>query len=1243
MTLARIFLPELGEFRSKVEVIASSFMEQQVKIDSMDARLVGFSPTIVITGVKMLDDKGKRELIRFDEARLGLDLFDSISQGKVIPKSFTVSGVNIGIRRRKDGNFEIKGLDLARLEESFNKGDQQESDELAGWLFERSSLSIEKSTIVWRDDSRGGKTMRFRDVNFVLRNNKDRHQLTGSVTLPKNLGRAIETHVDFSGDILKPKGWQGDFYIKGDEVQLVEWGLKPVFSGVTVNRGVTDLRLWGRWQQGGVVDLSGDIASYKLALQTETRAEPFKVNLISAMFDWYRKQNDWHLRVKNFRYMQSTGMWPDTDLAIDYIAGQQQSPSISAYTSFVRLDDVGTIMTESGFLPEDIQKILLGLSPVGDLEDVRLHYKIGSEVHKNVQFHSAFSNLAIKSIYELPGFRGFNGEIWMQGDRGTMRLNSQFAVLDFNDLFRAPLQLDQASADLHWWHEDNNWYLGSQGIVLKNKDIDTTSNLYVMLEENKTSPYVDLQVAIHGGRATNAKKYFPVSIMEKELVSWLDHALGEGDIGKGGVLLRGRLDDFPYRKVKNGKFVAAFHGENMQLDYQQGWPAIDNISMDARFTGAGLQIQGSSATLYQGRLSDIKVSIPDFLSPVLFVDGKYKGTLDDAMRFLVESPIAPESKNFYSKSVFSGATNISLKLRLPLDDEVEERAPLHYSGDVGFVDAGVTMLQNRLKLTNMNGTVSYSPRGIFSELLQARVYDGDVLANIFTEEIQSGEQRVNVSMQGEMDIAQVGKNFRLPGMDYLHGRTNWQGLLDMGLNSNKPDSKNYFRYVSNLAGVRVDLPAPFNKAAHDHMDFNFNVEFSDQPLVHMDYTFADRLLMKLLLEVPEQKDKPAQIKKGVLNFSSVHTDELPEKNVLRIKGALANFYSAHWLEKIAQSEYYNNADLQGGEMLPIELDMDYLHLASDAEKEQEQNKEQEQKPKPETTATNPADVPLISGTVRDFRLGEMKLGRCDIESSRREDGISFDKLLCKTDNTVIVGDGSWTLRNNEPLTNLVLQVETQNVKTFSAELGYASVFEGGKAKLVLQPHWADDPAGFEWDKLDGYAGIHVEKGALSKVDPGAGRLLGFFSIYQLPRKLLLDFSEFKKGFEFNLIRGQANFKKGISHLEELNIIGPIAFIKIQGQTDFVQNKFDQTVTVIPNVSGTLPFFTWILLGPQIALGSLFLDQSVGSTFDESAKKVYHVTGTWDKPVIEEIVVKKPDKSADSPNQAEESDDYDEEE
>ena len=146
----------------------------------------------------------------------------------------------------------------------------------------------------------------------------------------------------------------------------------------------------------------------------------------------------------------------------------------------------------------------------------------------------------------------------------------------------------------------------------------------------------------------------------------------------------------------------------------------------------------------------------------------------------------------------------------------------------------------------------------------------------------------------------------------------------------------------------------------------------------------------------------------------------------------------------------------------------------------------------------------------------------------------------------------------------------------------------------------------------------IDDGEITNIKPGAGRMLGLFSVAELPRRLFLDFGELREGFEFKQIYGLFEIEDGNAWTKNLSIISSIAFVGITGRTGLAQQDFDQHISVVPNVTGSLPAISWILGGGQIGAVTLILDQLIGGEVNKSAATKYHVTGSWEKPVITKL-------------------------
>ena len=140
-----------------------------------------------------------------------------------------------------------------------------------------------------------------------------------------------------------------------------------------------------------------------------------------------------------------------------------------------------------------------------------------------------------------------------------------------------------------------------------------------------------------------------------------------------------------------------------------------------------------------------------------------------------------------------------------------------------------------------------------------------------------------------------------------------------------------------------------------------------------------------------------------------------------------------------------------------------------------------------------------------------------------------------------------------------------------------------------------------------------------EVEPGAGRVLGLFSLAQLPRRLMLDFRDFfSKGFAFDQLEGELRFADGQAHTDGIVIDGPAADIRIRGDTDLRAQRFDQTIDVLPKSGNLLTVVGAVAGGPVGAAVGAAANAVLAKPLGEIGAKTYRVSGPWKEPKVEVI-------------------------
>ena len=265
------------------------------------------------------------------------------------------------------------------------------------------------------------------------------------------------------------------------------------------------------------------------------------------------------------------------------------------------------------------------------------------------------------------------------------------------------------------------------------------------------------------------------------------------------------------------------------------------------------------------------------------------------------------------------------------------------------------------------------------------------------------------------------------------------------------------------------------------------------------------------------------------------------------------------------------------------------------------------------------EVPVISGIIQKLYLDDISVGRVDFTTSRNKQGLHLDEVIMSAPHMKVVGQGDWTNAHGKQVTTLDLTLSSDDFGNMLHTLGFAAIIDNGSAQAVAKLSWQDAMTKFSLKKLNGEVQFNLKNGTIKEVDPGAGRMLGLFSLSALPRKLFGDFKDiFKTGFVFDEAKGEINIRQGDAYTEGFEITSPAAKVTINGRTGIAARDYDNTVTVVPDVGGTAAGVIALLGNIPAGIGVWLVNKLSGDQINKGSTRKYEISGSWEKPVIKQI-------------------------
>ncbi len=1182
VTLFRLYIASADEYRVQLEAIAGLYLGQPVTISGMDARVVGISPTAILSDVVLIQKDGRGVLSRFDSVSISLKPLASLWQRTPII-ALTVSGANLEITRKHDGTLGVEGLDLkpveGQLEEAPGKTltTLEKSRALGGWFLSQSHLALRDSRITLHDEQ-SGERFSFNNVELDLRNSAERHRLNGFIHLPKSIGRELRVIADIEGDLLQDKEWKGSLYVKAVQIQSQQWLQQLSWQGSAIRGGMVNLESWSQWRGGTLASLRTQLQAQGVVLARGEQS--ITLPTLAADAQLRRQGGGWQLQVADLQIQHGVTPAPATRLTLS-----RDDSGTSLQFDQLQLETVTALLPYLPQLDERSRTMLQKMSPTGLLKAVHLQYA----ANQRLVLQGGLEGVAVSAWEKLPGITNLDAGFRLDGDNGMLLLGGSDLQLTLPRLFRAPLTLSRFNAGISLQREGQGWRVISDDIQIANSNLSAELMMELQLSQG-SAPWLALQGRFQAKDVTDVPHYLPAGIMKPKSLSWLDNAFKAGRVPRGSMQYQGFVNQFPFHE-QQGRFEVLFDAEAVQLHYQDGWPEFHQLSGQVRFDGPGMWIAAREARVYDASLGKTAVSITNFRAPQLLIDGGARFAVNDGLRFLRNSPLVKNTGQVLDGMQGSGPVTLALQLAIPLSDRVRQSRPLNVKGRVDF-SANRLQVVDGVVLQELRGTLNFTENSFSAERIDAQLYNRPASISVMSE--QGERPRVVVAARGEAELGALREAFKLPLLDYLQGSGEWQASLSLPRGGTGEGV--VLRLLSDLSGVSSTMPEPLVKGAASQRQLELIFHLSGVR------SGERRLLVDNGVGVVWRQEREGQpLRRLQLRLGGEQPLKLPSHDVIEVIGDGGRLNLSRWLDVLRGVR----DDSKGaGPVSPLHLRLQQLHLLSNEE------------PSAERGEWKAAGIPDMDLQVADFAYDDMQLGSVALQSQSHDEQVSFKMFKVNSDIFVITGEGAWNEGGN---TFFSFNLNSSNLGGMMKRLGFASVIEQGKAMASGKLWWAGAPTDVSLAGLNGQLRVKIQDGTMVDVEPGAGRLLGILSIPALPRRLFLDFRDlFTEGLAFSSINGDIRIEQGEAYTSNLKLESVPASILVTGRTGLVMQDFEQDLYVVPNVRDTVSIASALAWGPQVAAVVALLQQIFKSDISAATMSQYHISGSWLNPQIEQI-------------------------
>src|SRR5271168_3861687 len=1200
-----------------------------------------YGPELYFDRPELRSKDDQRVLARAAGARIAADVWQLIRSGKLLAGRIEVDAPNILIARLGPSRFAVAGE--IELGDDSSSPQALRLDDLPAGKF-----VIHHAVLTLQNWNAALPQLILPDVELNLQRDFQDLALTVDARLPPALGGTLSFKGNARGRDWQSLNWKSLASAQG--ISFSGWRqLLPEYLGnLDAGKGELKLAASGSGRMLNRADLEFAAAGVATRLPDGPVA---KFDQMSGELSLVHNGDRWSLTGKHVRVARSD---PESAFDVSLRGGESGLLELRAHASYLRFE---TLLPLAGFLPQrEVRKRLYELALTGDWTDAVfvLERKTIADPWQ-LQVQAKFQRAGFAPAGGAPGLRGISGSIAGTETGGHVFIDTNTAVFNWPSQFPQPAELEVLKTNLYWKRTAGELLVATPSWEVKTHDADIHGQMAWLQPADGTSPVLTLVGNVQNGSVAGARNYLPRGLISPSALAWLNRALVAGHMPLATVLFRGPVRNFPFRDG-SGLFLARCTMDGLTLDFAEGWPPVENLATTAEFRNEGMSARRRSRRAGAMVLESGEAHFPDFSTGELKIHGGARGDAAGALAYLRATPLDAIAEHAFSGVEATGSLQSTLDLFLPFRD-FEHRQVLVHGRLAG---ATVNRPGSPTLATDVSGEFDIDG----GQVARADVH-GQLLGGPFQMQARTARNkpvtRTQLEFRGTFTADALRTALSIPPSMSISGQSEWRAVLKI---TPEPARERSLHISSTLLGIEMKLPAPLDKPGDTALPSWFEIQWPPEGGPQGTLALGTLLSSSFALDLDPVGMRLAH---ASMTFGSGESTA-GDTQILNVGGAVKRLDLAGWL-KLSESD--KNAKPLSYYMRTARLDvaeLDYLGLAfrdvsldlavaegswrisvggpnvigtitvpsasgsTDPWNLQFDRLRFDVEDTPPNAAApeskglaDPRSVPAMKFHATEFIWGERRFGDVTATLAKLDDGIALKQLNVTSPNMNVSAHGEWRGKD-EGTSRIQGTLTSTDVQSTLKDLGYADVIQAKSGKVDFDLNWVGAPTAESLAQVAGHVQLSLDKGQVTGLKPGAGRVLGLASIAALPRHLALDFSDLTdKGLAFDTIRGDFDLRDGNAYTENVLLKGPAGEIGLIGRVGLKNKDYDQTAVVTGSVGNSLsiPVASALVGGPVVGAAVLLFTQVFKQPLKGLARGYYRITGSWDNPTVERI------KSADA--------------
>lgn len=849
VSVGRQVVPRVGEYREPINDWLSRQLDATVTTERLEGYWARFYPRLEITDllVQTQAETGAAEgpatttSLAFSRVSVEPDILQSLWQRQPVLRNLTIHDLSLQLSQQDNGRWYLSGFSPGNTPPTL-----AELFDLARGM---ADVRLREATV--HITSRTGESRTLRQVALDFRSDSDTYTLRirgeqDNIELPLIL------EADLQGDSLTTLA--GDAYLSlppGSYNDVLQSLFPSLQEGRVQTQSLSAFgEFWLTLQGGNVQELTLRAGGRSdLQVSDGDSGTNDDVQLDEVQVGWLQLRRDesqtgWLLDAEEVSFDYNGVGWPEGGMSLRY--GDQGY--LEARVDVIDAGLVTRLLT--AFLPGGVARTEIdGFNVRGQYQDLVFNAVLddrnlqSASLKANVEEGAMSAHRNAPALWGLDGYLQFDLDMAAEQANGFFELDSRSLAMQFPDLFNDIWEYDRANGRVGFnvaFQDELKVRLASSIMVAESEQINARGQFSVdIINGDDRKIILDLMIGALSGDASHKTQYLPTGPKAprsaQAALSWVARAVQSGNIANSGFIFRGEVQSGSTNSDRNLQMF--FHVEDGQLEFDPAWPVLENID-------GYLTIQNGQVDVFANAGQSLDIAFEQARATVrenpgggqwLTVSGEGQGSAAQGLLYLQQTPVTRDVSQYLTDWEVEGETAFTLSLSLPLG--IESARP-DVVLDMDFEDHQLYIPEFDLEASDVNGSIRYSAQsGLSSQDFTANVWGREV--DLVVSTVESTAQAAISDSQSPSSAEPLTRTrLQASGMVDDVVLRDWSGMPAV-VRTALARAQGEFPYelsltlggvpqlniTSELSGLAVDFPAPFQKAAEEPWPLTVDMNF----------------------------------------------------------------------------------------------------------------------------------------------------------------------------------------------------------------------------------------------------------------------------------------------------------------------------------------------------------------------------------------------------------------------------------